>query len=171
MIFNLFLLLTIIFLLFLASMIWPPDSPWAPWWRTSDKIAKRVCKLANIKKGDLVIELGSGDAQFLLTAAKNFQAQGIGIEIDPLRVIISRLKIKMNGLSDNLKIIRGNFFDQNLSKADVIFVYLVPKTLDKLLPKFQKELKRGTKIVSYKYEMKIKKKAYDKNAEIFLYVI
>lgn len=171
MIFDLFLLFAIVFLLFLLSMIWPPDSPWAPWWRTSDKIAKKVCRLADVKKGDLMFELGSGDAQTLITAARKFQAHGVGIEIDPLRVAISKLRIKSNGLSKEIKIIRGNFFDQDLSKADVIFVYLVPKTLDKLLPKFKKELKKGTRIVSYKYEMKIQEKAYAKKAELFLYII
>jgi len=171
MIFNLFLLFAVIFLLIILSMLWPPDSPWAPWWRTSDKIAKKVCRLANVKKGDLIFELGSGDAQTLITACKKFQARGIGIEIDPLRVAISRLRIKSNGLSKEIKIIRGNFFDQDLSTADVIFVYLVPKTLDKLLPKFKKELKKGTKIVSYKYKMKIQEEIYDKSAELFLYTI
>lgn len=152
-------------------MLWPPDSPWAPWWRTSDKIAQKTCELAQVKKGDVIFELGSGDAQTLITAVKQFQAEGVGIEIDPFRSAVSKLRIKAGGLSKKIKIIRGNFFDQDLSKADVVFVYLVPKTLDKLLPKFRKELKKGTKIVSYKYAMKIQEKHFDKKAELFLYVI
>jgi SAM-dependent methyltransferase len=162
---------TILFLFFLLSMIWPPDSPWAPWWRTSKKTARATCKLANVKKGDVVYDLGSGEGTALLVAAKEFGATGIGIEIDISRVIYSKLILKINGLSGKIKIKRGNFFDQDISKANVIFVYLVPKTLEKLLPKFKKELKKGTRIVSFRYEMNLPLNRYDKGNDIRLYII
>lgn len=169
--FNLIILLIILFLLFMLSMVWPPDSPWAPWWRTSKKTARIMCKLAKIKRNDLIIDLGSGDGTALITAAKEFGARGIGIEIDPFRYFISNLLLRINLNNNKVKFIRGNFFDQNLSKADVIFVYLVPKTLEKLLPKFKKELKKGTRIISYRYKMSLKLKVYDAKNGIRLYVI
>ncbi len=171
MLFNLIILLIILFLLFLLSMVWPPDSPWAPWWRTSKKTARKMCNLAKVKKNDLIIDLGSGDGTALITAAKEFGAKGIGIEIDPFRYFISKFLLKINLGSNKVKFIRGNLFDQNLSKADVIFVYLVPKTLEKLLPKFKKELKKGTRIISYRYKIDLKLKEYDRKNEIRLYVI
>jgi ribosomal protein L11 methylase PrmA len=152
-------------------MVWPPDSPWAPWWRTSKKTARAICKLAKVKNGDLIYDLGSGDGTALMVAAKEFGAKGVGIEIDPLRYWISKMLLKRNSVADKVKILRKNFFAQNLKDADVIFVYLIPKTLEKLLPKFKKELKKGTRIVSYVYEINLLLKDYDKKNRIRLYII
>src|ERR1035437_9458619 len=121
MLLDLIILLIIVFLLLLLSMVWPPDSPWAPWWRTSSKTARAICKLAKIKRGDLVYDLGSGDGTALITAAKEFGANGVGIEIDPLRYWASKILIKGNGLSNRIKVIRKNFFNQEIKNADVIF--------------------------------------------------
>jgi predicted O-methyltransferase YrrM len=168
---DLIILFVILFLLLLLSMVWPPDSPWAPWWRTSHKTARAICRLAKIKKGDLIYDLGSGDGTALITAAKEFGANGVGIEIDPLRYWTSKILIKRNGLSSRVEVIRGNFFQQDITKADVVFVYLVPKALEKLLPKFKQELKKGTRVVSYVYEMDLPLKEYDKKNRLRLYII
>ncbi|OGH10840.1 MAG: hypothetical protein A3B38_03950 [Candidatus Levybacteria bacterium RIFCSPLOWO2_01_FULL_36_13] len=129
----------------------------------------RICKLANIKKDDLIYDLGSGDGTALIVAAKDFGAKGVGIEIEPTRALISRFLIKKNNLEDKIKIKRQNFFTVNLSNADVVFLYLVPKTLEKLIPKFKKELKKGTRVISYKYKMNLK--LINKDEDIFLYII
>jgi len=171
MLFNLVLILIIIFLFFVLSMVWPPDSPWAPWWRTSKKVARAQCRLAKIKKGDLIYDLGSGDGTALMIAAKEFGAKGIGLEIDLIRFYISKLLLKLYGVSEEVKVKRKNFFEENLKNADIIFVYLVPKTLDRLIPKFKKELKKGTKILSYRYEINLPLKKYDKKNKIRLYII
>lgn len=168
---NSLVLLAIIFLLLLLSAVWPPDSPWAPWWRTSKKTARAICKLAKVKKGDLIYDLGSGDGTALMIAAKEFGAHGIGIEIDPLRYWVSKVLLQKNSVADSVKILRKNFFAQNLKDADVVFVYLIPKTLEKLLPKFKKELKKGTRIVSFVYEINLPLKGFDKENRIRLYVI
>lgn len=171
MFFEVILLFLIIFLLLILSMIWPPDSPWSPWWRINKKIAQAACKLALVNSKDLVYELGSGEATFLMVAAKEFGARGAGVEIDPLRAFISTLMIRIVRVSDKVTIKRGNFFDQDLSKASVIFVYLVPKTLNLLLPKLKKELKKGTRIVSYKYEMSLPLIKYDRENLLWMYKI
>jgi tRNA A58 N-methylase Trm61 len=168
---NLLVILAIIFLLLMLSAVWPPDSPWAPWWRTSKKTARAICKLAKVKKGDLIYDLGSGDGTALMIAAKEFGAKGVGIEIDPFRYWVSKILLKKNSVTDNVKILRKNFFTQNIKDANVIFVYLIPKTLEKLLPKFKKELKKGTRIVSFVYEINLSLKGYDKENKIRLYVI
>jgi len=171
MILNLIILGVILFLLFLLSMIWPPDSPWAPWWRTNGKTARAMCKLARIKKGDFIYDLGSGDGTALVIASKEFGAKGIGLEIDAFRYLISKLNFRINGLSNSVTSRRKNFFKENISKADVVFVYLVPKTLEKLIPKFKKELKKGTRIISYIYEINLPLKEVDVKNKIRLYVI
>lgn len=108
---------------------------------------------------------------FLITAAKEFGARGVGIEIDPLRFFLAKLLVRYAGVSDKVKIIKGNFFDQNLSSATLVFVYLVPKALQRLLPKLLKELKPGTKIISYRYEMDLPLIAKDKKKRISVYKI
>ena len=152
-------------------MFWPPDSPWAPWWRTNKKTARAMCKLAKVGKDDLIYDLGSGDGTALIVAGKEFDAKGVGIEIDPLRFVISTIRVRVNRMADKVIIKRKNFHDIDISKASVIFVYLVPKALGRLLPKFEKELKKGTKIVSYRYKINLPLKKYDRENRIRLYVL
>ncbi|MBI2026085.1 MAG: 50S ribosomal protein L11 methyltransferase [Candidatus Levybacteria bacterium] len=170
MLLSILLLLVILFLLILLSMVWPPDSPWAPWWRTNTKTAKAICELAKINNKDTVYDLGCGDGEVLIQAAKR-GAKGVGIEIDPLRVFIARLRVFINNFDDIITIKRNNFFNEKYSQASVIIVYLIPKTLDKLLPRFKKQLKKGTRIVSFRYEMKMPLKKVDEANNIRLYII
>lgn len=168
---DLFLMLAIVFLLIVLSMIWPPDSPWAPWWRTNKKTARAICRLAKVGKDDFIYDLGCGDGTALITAAKEFGAKGVGIEIDPVRYFIAKNRVRVNKLNSSIEIKKKNFFDVDISKATVIIVYLVPKALGRLLPKFKKELKKGTRIVSYRYEMNLPLKKFDKENKIRLYVL
>lgn len=153
--FDLILIILIIFLLLLLSMVWPPDSPWSPWWRTSDKGIREAFKLAGVKNTDVIYDLGSGDGRTLIIAAKEFGARAVGVEIDPLRFYISKLLIMLNGLSDKVEVRKENFLESDFSDATIIFVYLVPKALKKLKPKFL-ELKKETRIVSINYEAPLK---------------
>ncbi|MCL5113576.1 MAG: 50S ribosomal protein L11 methyltransferase [Patescibacteria group bacterium] len=170
-IFNLILFLLIIVLFIILSWVWPPDSPWAPWWRTNKKTARAICKLANISEKDIVYDLGCGDGTLIITASREHGAKSVGIEIDPLRFLIAKIRIIFNNLSKKVNVRRKNFFHEDLSEATVIVVYLVPKALNLLLPKFKKELKKGTRIVSYRYEINLPLKKYDDKDKIRLYVI
>lgn len=170
MLFNLILIGIILFLLSLLSMVWPPDSPWAPWWRTNKKTAKAICRIANINSKDVVYDLGCGDGEVLLQTAK-LGARGVGIEIDPLRAFTANLRVVKNNFQNKITIKKKNFFDEDLSKASVVIVYLVPKTLEKLLPKFKKELKKGTRIVSFRYQMNLPLKNKDIKNKLYLYII
>ncbi|HZQ30036.1 MAG TPA: class I SAM-dependent methyltransferase [Patescibacteria group bacterium] len=153
-------------------MIWPPDSPWAPWWRTSDENIIKALKLAGVKSSDVVYDLGSGDGRTLIIAAKKFGARGVGVEIDPLRFYFSKLLVKFNGLSKRVELRKENFLNSNISDATVVFVYLVPNALKKLKPKFLKNLEGGTRIVSIKYEMELPKtKIIRGDRNIYLYHI
>lgn len=171
MIINIFLILVTILCLIAISWIWPPNSPWAPWWRTKKNTARAAFKLAEVSNKDVVYELGSGEGTALIVAAKDFGAMGVGIEIEPFRLMLSRFTIKRLGLDKKIKLIKGNFFDQDLSEATVVYVYLVPKTLNKLIPKFKKDLKKGTRIISYKYPMNLEIKKEDKKNELRLYIV
>lgn len=166
-----FLIFAIIVLLLFLSMVWPPDSPWAPNWGTSRKIAEAQCLLAKVTAKDLIYDLGSGGGLALITAAKKFGAKGVGVEIDPARYFISKFRVWRENASSKALFKRANLFNEDLTPATVIFVYLVPKTLNRLIPKFKKELKKGTRIVSFRYEMNLPLKKVDKKNKLFLYII
>lgn len=172
------LFIIIIALLLALSSVWPPDSPWAPWWKVKKGTAKKICQELKITEKETVYELGSGDGEFILTAAKEFGAKAVGIEIDPLRFYISLVRVIKNGLDKKVTLYRKNFFDVNVSPATIVFLYLVPKALTRLMPKLLKELKPGTKIVSFRYIIpeksltrKIKKVSHNKKLEIYVYTI
>lgn len=169
--FSIGLLVIIGILVIFLSWIWPPNSPWAPWWRTKKNVARFAFKMANLKKGDVVYELGSGEATVLMVAVSEFGAKGVGIEIDPIRFYLSKFAIWRKGLNKEIILKRADIFKEDLSEADVIYVYLVPKTLNRLIPKFKKELKKGTPIISYKYEVNLPLKKEDKENELRLYII
>src|SRR5882724_9615513 len=110
------LLIIIIILFYLLSWFWPPDSPWAPWWTTNKKVARIMCKLVKIKKSDVIYDLGSGEGTALVVAVKEFGAQkGVGIEIDPLRVMLSKRYVKRAGQEKKIEVLKQNFFDVDIS--------------------------------------------------------
>lgn len=160
----------IIFLFILLSFVWPPDSPWSPWWRTNKKVSRAACKLAGITKKDIVYELGSGDGEFILCASNDYGVKkAVGIEIDYSRYFISVIR-KLFSNSKNAKFIRADFKRINLSDATVVYFYLVPAVIKRIMPKLLKELKPGTKILSYRYKVPLK--LVSKNEErIYLYEI
>lgn len=167
-----FLIGIIFFLLiFLLSMIWPPDSPWSPWWRTSNHVAKVMCDLAKVTKNDVIYDLGSGEGTALILAAKQYGAKGVGIEIDPFRVFTSRIAAKVSGVADRISIRRNNFFAVDTSPATVVFMYLIPKTLNRLKPKLLQELQPGARIVTFVYTMDLPLIAQDEKTEVYVYEI
>lgn len=153
---SLFLLLSIAFLLVILTFVWPPDSPWSPWWRTNKKIAKVACNLSKLSKNDIVYELGSGDGEFILMAGTNFNVKkAVGIEIDYSRYFISKFRAHVLGCK-NVKFVRRDFKKVKVSDATVVYFYLVPEVIKRILPKLKKELKPGTRIISYRYEVPLK---------------
>lgn len=168
---SLVILITLVLLFFLLSMVWPPDSPWSPWWRTNSRRARLICKFARVNEKDIVYDLGAGDGALLITAAKEFGARAVGVEIDPLRVFISKLAVLFAGQRGKVKIIRRNFFDADITDATVVFMYLVPKALSALKPKLLKELKPGTRIVTFVYKIDLPILEQDLKNEIYLYEV
>lgn len=158
-------------LLLLLSAVWPPDSPWSPWWKTYKNAGRAIIKLGNIKSSDKVYELGSGDGEFLLLVAKEVGSQCVGIEIDPFRDAIARVRSKLSKLDKKITFKKKNFYEEDLKNADVVYVYLIPRVLKKLIPKFKKELKKGTRIISYRYKMDLPLVKEDKVNKLYLYKI
>jgi len=112
-----------------------------------------MLKLAEVKPGELVYDLGSGDGQIVIMAAKEFGARAIGVEIRRDLVEESLRKIKEYGLEDRVTIIHGDFFKVDISDADVVTLYLLTSVNERLRPKLEKELKPGTRVVSHDFEI------------------
>ncbi len=120
----------------------------APWSPTSKEKVIEMLTMANIKSNELVYDLGCGDGRVLIIAAREFNARAIGIEIDPIRYLWCKLRIQLLGLKDKVQVIRGNFFNENISNADIIICFLLQSTNDKLESKLLAELQPHVRIVS-----------------------
>jgi len=123
----------------------------APFVPTPMRGVEKVLKTAGIKKGDTVIDIGCGDGRFCYLAANKFGAKAIGVELSPLVYIWA--KIRQFLWRSKAKIKFGDFRMIDLSNANHIVAYMLPETLVKFIPKFEKELKPGTKVTSYAFHI------------------
>lgn len=124
----------------------------APYVPTNAKLLDEILKGANLKKGNLFVELGSGDGRVVRTAVLKYGVKGLGIELNPLLVLFSTLLAYLRNLRD-IKFKRQNFFDTDLKDANTLFLFLLPKTLLKLRPKLEKECRKSL-IISHGFEVK-----------------
>ncbi len=118
------------------------------------RTVRKMLALAKIKKGDVLYDLGSGDGRVLITAAQEFGVKAVGIERSKFFVWISRMNIKLKGLQDKTKVVEGDFFKHDLRKATVVTAYLSQRLNDELQPKLEKELRKGTRVLSADHEFK-----------------
>ena len=126
-----------------------PDVIFVP---TPEEVVDEMLKIANVTGKDVLYDLGSGDGRIPITAAKKFGTRGVGIDIDPERIKEANENLKNAGVGDKVKFIQGDLFQQDLSKATVITLYLLPALNLKLRPTLLK-LKPGTRIVSHDFDM------------------
>lgn len=124
-----------------------------PYVPTPQIVVDEMLKMANVTAKDFVVDLGSGDGRMILTAAKNFQANGLGVDIDSKLVELSNKAAKSQGLDERAKFIEQDMFKADISKATVVTLYVLPDFMEKLRPKLLKELKPGTRIVAHDYYM------------------
>jgi tRNA G37 N-methylase Trm5 len=127
-----------------------PDVIYVP---TPEAVVEAMLQVANVGKDDIVYDLGCGDGRIPVTAARKYGARGIGIDIDPQRIAEANENVKKNKVEDKVKIIQGDLFQQDLSQATVVTLYLLPSLNVKLMPKLMKELKPGTRVVSHAFDM------------------
>ena len=139
---------------------------------TSKKLVKQMLDMAELRPDDVVYDLGSGDGRIVINAVKKYNSRAVGLEADPSRVFWSRLVITFSGIGNRAKIVWGNFFNQDISEATVVTLFLSDTANQKLKSKFLEELKPGTRIVSYVWKFKgwVPVKA-DETEEIYLYVM
>ena len=133
-----FLFLTLLSLIFLGAF-------WGIiWFPTKKEDYDRIAELANLKPGLFFYDLGSGTGDMLFYLSKKYNINCVGIEISPLLYLYSKIRsLFCNGV----KIHYGNFFKYNISKADIVYVFLHPDLYIKLKEKINNELKNNSKII------------------------
>lgn len=123
----------------------------ASWVPSSHRDARRMLEMAGVAPGEVVFDLGSGDGRVVIEAASRFGARAIGVELDLLRVLLSRLLIALHGLGGRARIVRSDLFAIDLSQADVVVCYLQQWSNDALEGKLVAELRPGTRVVSNRW--------------------
>lgn len=145
---SLFSLILLILISIPTIMAMVNGAPFVP---TPMNRVKAMVKLAKIKKGQRVYDLGCGDGRFVYIAANEYGAKATGIELSPMVYLLA--KVRQFFWKSKAEIIFGDFKMRNLSDAEIIFFYLLPESLKKLQPELDKQIKKGTKIYSYAFEI------------------
>jgi protein-L-isoaspartate O-methyltransferase len=124
----------------------------APYFPTPETIVDKMLKLGELKAGETMFDLGSGDGRIVIDAARKYKAKAIGVELDDSLYKQSLDRIKNLGLSATARIIHGDLLEQDYSSADLLTVYLLPVATDLVTPILEKQLKKGTRIVAHDFQ-------------------
>jgi tRNA G37 N-methylase Trm5 len=127
-----------------------PDVIFVP---TPQEVVDHMLTLADVKKDDVVYDLGCGDGRIVVTAAKKYGCKAWGFDIDPDRVKESLENVKKNKVEELVTIKKQDIFTLDLSKANVVTLYLLPDLNVKLIPQLEK-MKDGSRIVSNSFDMR-----------------
>ena len=123
----------------------------APYYPTPLTIVEKMLDLGELKAGEKMFDLGSGDGRIVIMAAQKYKADATGVEFVDDLYRQSMQKIRTLGLEKTARIIHGDIFKQDYSSADMVTVYLLPASNNKLRPLLEQQLKKGTRIVSHDF--------------------
>jgi precorrin-6B methylase 2 len=144
----------------------------APWVPSSPSTIRKMLSMAALQPGQVLVDLGAGDGRIVMTAARQFKAQAIGVEIDPIRCAIANGLIVLTGLRGKARVICGNISSYDCRDADVVTLYLLQNTNQKLKEQLSQQLKPGAKVVSHTFSMEgWASIAIDDDKGIFVYEI
>ena len=125
----------------------------APYVPTRQHDVERMLRIADLKPGEKVVDLGAGDGRFILTAARDYHATAVGYEISLLPYIVAKFRLWKARLGGSATMVMKDFFYENLADADVVVCFLTPVAMKKLGEKFRRELRPGTRIVSFAFSI------------------
>ena len=125
----------------------------APYMATPQEVVDRMLQMAEVTKGDVVYDLGSGDGRLVITAAKRYGARGVGIDIDPALITQSRANARKEGVESLVEFRQQDALTVDVSPASVVTLYLLSGANLKLRPTLQKQLKPGSRVVSHQFGM------------------
>jgi len=125
----------------------------APYVSSPLPVVRQMLVLAELKKDETLFDLGAGDGRSVIMAAQEFGAKAVGIELREDLVKRGLSTIVELGIEDKAQIMQADFFNIDLSSADVVFLYLTTSANEKIKPKLESELKPGARVVSHDYEI------------------
>lgn len=144
-------------------------APWVPTWKRD---IDRAADLLDLKEGERFYELGCGDGRVCLNFAKRSGANVTGIELSILQWFVANVRKLVSGSSARFRL--ANAFSVDLSDADALYVFLMPDTYKKIKPKLERELKKGTRVVTYVWPIPGWNPAYvdrvEGSSDLYLYV-
>ncbi len=154
-------IITAALLILIASpLIAEEDAEEPRWMQTPDvvyvgtpyDVVSEMLHMAQVRKDDLVVDLGCGDARILVLSTQKYGSRGIGYDIDPDMVRASRRNLGKNNVTDLIQIIQADIFTVDISEADVLPLYLLPEMNLRLLPQFE-TLEPGSRLVFHNYDL------------------
>jgi SAM-dependent methyltransferase len=125
------------------------DVVWVP---TPPEVITAMLDLAAVGPKDLVYDLGCGEGEILIAAARR-GARGVGVDLDPERIRNARANAKKAGVADQITFFEQDLFKTDISKATVVTLYLLPELNERLRPTLLKSLRPGTPVVSHDFAM------------------
>ena len=148
-----------------------PDVVYVP---TPQGVVEDMLRLADVKRGDVLYDLGSGDGRIVVTAAKKYGVRGVGIDIDPERIKEANENARKQGVANLVAFRQEDLFTANFREATVVTLYLLPELNLKLRPRLWAELKPGTRVVSHESDMgdwKPEKKLESNGRRVYFWTI
>jgi cyclopropane fatty-acyl-phospholipid synthase-like methyltransferase len=127
-----------------------PDVIFVP---TPQEVVDAMLKLGKVGPNDVLYDLGSGDGRIPITAARTIGARAVGIDIDPQRIQEANANARAAGVTDKVRFLNQDLFETDISQATVVTLYLLPSLNLRLVPKLNRELKPGTRVVSHAFDM------------------
>lgn len=125
-----------------------------PYIQTTAPVVRAMLELAQVKKGEMVIDLGCGDGRMAIAAATDFGARSIGYDLDPRRIAESRENARRAGVSERVHFEVQDALAANISQANVVVMYLIPLLIETLTPRLLSELGEGTRVVSHSFPIR-----------------
>ena len=147
---SVFLVLNVVVALGQAAPGRTPDVPYVP---TANNVVQAMLKLAGVKNTDLVYDLGCGDGRIVITAAREYGARGVCVDINPDRIKDSRENAQKAGVMERLRFVEGDLYTVDIKDATVVMLYLLTSVNERLRPKLLADLKPGTRVVSNTFGM------------------
>ena len=126
----------------------------APYIPSPQVIVDKMLEAAHVKPGETVYDLGSGDGRIIISAAQKFKAKAVGVELSKDLCRAAEERVKTLGLQNQVKVIHGNLLNIDLSAADVVTLYLLTSSNDRLKPNLERDLKPGARVVSNDFEIR-----------------
>jgi precorrin-6B methylase 2 len=150
---------------------YPVSVPYVP---TPPEVVEAMLKLAGVKRGDVVYDLGCGDGRIVVMAAEKFGARAVGIDLNPERIKEAEENARKAGVTDRVKFVQKDMYEADVSEATVVTLYLLTSANMKLRPKLLSQLKPGSRVVSQSFDMgdwKAEKEILAEGRRVYLWVV